>query len=317
MSIFTCCEREDESKYIHPCSCPSASVVCESEEINPTLCGFSEYRGGGITPSVPPLKYSTETFNEERIIKNWSCICDAYKVKEDLNYNISIAKTFDTSEENCATSTGSPVQFTNTKTGYGPDYDEDSVCVGSKIIIGPSTYYYNLVYEPNAIYSPLNSTVSTTVSQRIIDAGSFYYFDESSCGGSPYAQRKRIKTWTLSVPDTEALAIARETPVTGNSCSSLWETRSTGFSFIDRTSGYTIECSGLIVGLEYEVTPSIRKRTAVIGSYGAWEDVTVSPATFTATDTTKTIDNGGDPIELDHVQGYEYQITGANIEKKA
>jgi ribosomal protein L18E len=65
------------------------------------------------------------------------------------------------------------------------------------------------------------------------------------------------------------------------------------------------------------VTPSIKKRTAVIGSYGAWEDVTVSSTSFTATDTTKTIDNGGDPIELDHVQGYEYQITGVNIEKKA
>jgi hypothetical protein len=314
MSIFTCCEREDETKYIHPCGCPSASVVCESEQINPTLCGFSEYSGGGTTPSVPPLKYSTETFNEERIIKDWDCTCDAYKVKDVIDYNISIAKTFDTSAENCATSTGSPVQYTRTQTAYGPDY-EDGVCVGSKITIGPDTYYYNLAYESSG--SPFNSTVSTTVSQRIIDAGSFFYFDPSSCGGAPYAQRKRIKTWTLSAPDTEALAIARETPVTGTSCSSLWETRSTGFSFIDRTSGYKIECSNLAVGVEYEVIPSIRKRTAVIGSYGAWEDVTVSSTSFTATATTETIDSNGNPIALDHIQGYEYEITGVNIEKKA
>tara|TARA_R110000751_G_scaffold305228_1_gene421473 strand:+ start:73 stop:300 length:228 start_codon:yes stop_codon:yes gene_type:complete len=73
----------------------------------------------------------------------------------------------------------------------------------------------------------------------------------------------------------------------------------------------------LVVGLEYEVTPSIRKRTAVTGSYGAWEDVTVSPTSFTATATTETIDNSGNPIALDYIQGYEYEITGVNIEKKA
>ena len=294
MSIFTCCERGDETKYLHTCACPSASVICESEEVNPTLCGFSEYSGGGTTPSVPPLKYSTETFNEERIIRDWDCTCGAYKVKEELDYNISIAKTFDTSVEDCATSTEPPVQFTNTQTSYGPDY-EDYVCVGSKITIGPNTNYNNLVYEASG--SPFNSTVSTTVSQRIIDAGSFFYFDPSSCGGQPYAQRKRIKTWT--------------------SCSSLWETRNTGFSFIDRTSGYAIECSDLIVGFEYDVTPSIRKRTAVIGSYGVWEDVTVTPVTFTATATTETIDQSGGPIPLDHIQGYEYEITAVSIEKTA
>ena len=314
MSIFTCCERGDETKYLHTCACPSASVICESEEVNPTLCGFSEYSGGGTTPSVPPLKYSTETFNEERIIRDWDCTCGAYKVKEELDYNISIAKTFDTSVEDCATSTEPPVQFTNTQTSYGPDY-EDFVCVGSKITIGPNTNYNNLVYEASG--SPFNSTVSTTVSQRIIDAGSFFYFDPSSCGGQPYAQRKRIKTWTLSVPDTDALAIARATPVAGTSCSSLWETRNTGFSFIDRTSGYAIECSDLIVGFEYDVTPSIRKRTAVIGSYGVWEDVTVTPVTFTATATTETIDQSGGPIPLDHIQGYEYEITAVSIEKTA
>jgi len=78
-----------------------------------------------------------------------------------------------------------------------------------------------------------------------------------------------------------------------------------------------MECSGLIVGLEYEVHPSIRKRTAVIGSYGAWEDVTVAPTSFIATATTETVDQSGSPIALDHIQGYEYEITGANIEKKA
>jgi hypothetical protein len=73
----------------------------------------------------------------------------------------------------------------------------------------------------------------------------------------------------------------------------------------------------LVVGLEYEVKPAIRRRTAVIGSFGVWEDVTVTPVTFTATATTETIDQSGSPIALDHIQGYEYEITGVNIEKTA
>ena len=61
------------------------------------------------------------------------------------------------------------------------------------------------------------------------------------------------------------------------------------------------------------MTPLIRKRTAVIGSYGPWEDVTVSASTFTATSDTESFA----AVALDHIQGYEYEITGVNIEKKA
>jgi len=146
------------------------------------------------------------------------------------------------------------------------------------------------------------------------------YFNESNedpCVGQVEISLTGSGTAVLSIEDTEADAIARETPTTGTSCSSLWETRSTGFSWVKRTSGYTIECENLVIGLQYEVTPSIRKRVAIIGSYGAWEDVAVTPVTFTASATTETIDNGGDPIALDHIQGYEYEITGVNVEKKA
>ena len=135
--------------------------------------------------------------------------------------------------------------------------------------------------------------------------------------GGTYTQKNNlVQTYTLSNIDTATDAEERATKVVGTSCSSLLETRDTGFSWIKRTSGYTIECSNLAVGVEYEVIPSIRKRTAVIGSYGAWEDVTVSSTSFTATATTETIDSSGNPIALDHIQGYEYEITGVNIEKK-
>ena len=58
MSIFTCCEREDETKYLHTCACPSATFSCESDQISPTLCGLSEYSGFA---SSPPIKYTRES----------------------------------------------------------------------------------------------------------------------------------------------------------------------------------------------------------------------------------------------------------------
>ena len=127
---------------------------------------------------------------------------------------------------------------------------------------------------------------------------------------------------TLSEEDTELDAVNRETPVNGTSCSSTYEVRGTtdtSFSWQIRTSGYTIECDDLLIGIEYEVTPLIRRRTVVLPSsnFGAWEDVMVTPVSFIATATTHTIDDAGNPIDLDHISGYEYEITGVNIEKKA
>ena len=59
MSIFACCEREDETKYLHPCGCPSATFSCESEQVYATLRGVSEFSNSsaGITPSSPPKRY--------------------------------------------------------------------------------------------------------------------------------------------------------------------------------------------------------------------------------------------------------------------
>ena len=116
---------------------------------------------------------------------------------------------------------------------------------------------------------------------------------------------------TLSSADTDSDAINRETTVDGTLCSSLWSTRDTGFSWVIRTSSYKIECADLINGLRYQVTPTIRRRTAVIGSEGSWSNITVSAITFTATSDTKSLPS----VALGHIQGYEYQITGVTIEE--
>jgi hypothetical protein len=133
---------------------------------------------------------------------------------------------------------------------------------------------------------------------------------------SPYSDEVGSYVATLSNEDTDQDAIDRaelDPPTTGTSCSSRWETRNTQFDWIKRSSEYTIECENLVIGCEYEVTPIIRKRTALDDGSGTWEDVTVASEIFTATAKTKTIG----PTSLDLIQGYEYEITGVNIEKTA
>ena len=239
MSIFTCCEREDETKYIHPCGCPFVRVICESEMKRARV---------GLFPN-------------------------------DDNTTL-------------------PTIYYKTRTIIFPCSGED----GSKRTdrwIPPAVTSVDQCPDANSFLSNLGGT-------KICSA-----FTSISCSGN------QEYIYDYLDPDSDEAALARTTPTTGRACSSLWETRSTDRFFTKRTSGYRLECNNLIVGLEYEVHPSIRKRTAVIDSYGAWEDVTVAPTSFIATATTETIDESGSPIALDHIQGYEYAITGANIEKKA
>lgn len=304
MSIFTCCQREDESKYLHgPCGCPSATFVCESEEINPALCGFSESDGYESTPPKKYLEVDVVASGEfTNYYSNGGGPCDKCDGKLQLRYTWGGSGSVSYSADNCSTTTNSD---------NGPWAGEDSwYCTfAGGDCSDPDSYDY--IADSNngetvVIWSALgfNGTpISSTEKETISNASN--------------PSDSREITSTLSQPDTDDNAVARETPVSSTSCSSLWETRSTDFSWVKRTSGYTINCSKLVVGLEYEVTPAIRKRTAVIGSYGAWEDVTVTPVTFTATDTTHTIDDEGEPIDLDHIQGWEYEITGVNIEKTA
>lgn len=281
MSFFECCERLDESKYLHLCACPSATFDCESSEQDAELCGFSEFTDEpGIVASVPPKKYRTKVSSEDHnSITTCSEACSAPQTivsgipsrtrsfDADCNFDDGVGGLFQTDFYSCILSPcSSSLSFSqNTFTGLNGNAQE----------------------------------VATSTTSKGFDSGSIVYLT------------------TLSVEDTETDALNRATPSAGTSCSSIYETRSTGFSFTKRTSGYTIACVDLVIGYEYEVTPAIRKRTAVIGSFGAWEDVAVTPVVFTATATTETIDDGGDPIDLDNIQGFEYEITSVNIEKTA
>lgn len=293
MSIFDCCERKDETKYIHTCSCPSAIAGCVSEEINPTLCGFSEFAG---YESSPPKKYRSRTnTGSGQTIRITTATGETYAT---TNIVIGGTRTYD---DSCVVSGNYTFtkSYTSTEDGLlcsstSTTYNTEEVESTTSVIVGTTE-----TCTTQFVCTNPTSTVSATSYQK-----------GGGCGTN------RTGSWLvqLGTEDTEEQAIARETtPVAGTSCSSLWQIRSTGFDWTIRTSEYTIECSNLITNLEYEVSPLIRKRTAVIDSEGAWEDVTVTPVIFTATSDTETFA----PVALGHIQGYEYQITGVSIERPA
>jgi hypothetical protein len=309
MSIFTCCERVDETKYFHTCGCPSASFTCESESIIPSLCGWQEAPYGAAT--VPPKKYtsmsvvlsgSSNTEPRESTCGDFSA---TFSATTEQFSGSAVYSSFDNADPPSCSSVNE-VSFS-----LAYDETEKSVecnpppapnCDGCSVVSVATNFAYgysesSIPYDSWWEGSYLNQTISKLGATDGINPG--------------WYESNALLTKTISSEDTEILAAGRSTPSAGTSCSSLWSTRDTGFSWTKRTSSYEIECANLINGLQYLVTPTIEKRTAVIGSEGAWEDVTVSATTFTATSDTKSFA----AVALGHIQGYEYQITGVTIEK--
>lgn len=280
-----CCSRSDGSSYILPC-CPSATFNCESEQFDYELCGFSEYQ----TPSSPPKKYRRKegagTLHWRPKTQNGSNASTAYYRKFDYYTQYSAL--------DCST----------TSVGNGDDHISRSSVGGGWPTCDVPDFFGSSTFK-----------VEDTISSNTLK------LRQKVFGYNPVPTPSTLcsnsGTETLSDEDTDADAISRATGASGTSCSSRWETRNTQFDWIKRTSGYKIECSALVVGATYTVTPSIRKRTAQDDGSGTWEDVTVTPVDFTATSDTETIDDGGDFIELDSIQGWEYEITAVSIEKKA
>lgn len=287
-SQLTCCEREDGSKYWHKCNCPQATFTCESEQFDYELLGFSEY-----VESTPPKKFKNQTLSGTRDAPDG---CDFGCSGSSRKETQSGVRYWDEA--------GSP--FSPPSSTAQKEYFRSGTSLGTTSNPNSATRD-NLWINGNSVCQARDLTSQTATWYQ-----SSLSFVTCSCPCMTGSL-----TATLGSEDTEADAQARATGVSGTSCSSRWETRNSEFEWIKRTSGYKIECTSLIVGIEYTVKPTIRRRTAQDDGSGAWEDVTVTPVDFTATSDTETVDDGGNFIELDSIQGWEYEITGVIIEKKA
>jgi hypothetical protein len=266
--------------YVNLCGCPSVAVVCESEEKTATLCGFNEigydHPGHGVEPSVPPKRYLVRVRGLTRSI-NSPYPCDFYYAPTTTTATYS--------SDTCSLSRSGPI--------YSKYYGDTPSCPAGGII---NTFVDGL--DPagliNATYTNTSILWSTTL------------------GGNGTETRSE----NLNTEDTESSALARATATSGTSCSSLYQLRTTSFSFTKRTSTYTATASNLVIGVQYEGCVRIRRREAYSGTVPsgadtAWYDVEPDTiAAFTATDTEEEV---ATDVALPNAQGYEYEVVGAYV----
>lgn len=279
LQFYSCC-RDVEGNFIQVCGCecPEGELVCVSEERVAALCGYNEF----INPSSPPKTYLRRTHNNSiSLYDPCSENCNA----PERRISAILFRQYTISSADCSeTDTGQDSYFVE-------NYDCTLNPCGSSLESSVLTFSD----VPNA---PLPNAISSTE----------LFWDSGLNAGL-----REIRRTTLSIEDTEDNAIARAEITEGESCSSLWEVRDIAFTFVKRTVSYSINLINLADGQDYRVRPVIRKRTAVVGDVGEWEDVSVDWESFTASGDTQTIG----PVDLPHVQGWEYEITNFDVEPEA
>jgi len=293
--------------YINLCGCPSVAVVCASESKTATLCGFDEFEDlPSIAASIPPKKYRKRVANGYDTETRWSCnlACSPTRVlqKKDITttnfnkeevYDVDDCSILETLEEGV-------VVVTNYETRF-PD-------CGSTVKSTVTTVPF---------YPGLNvGDVTSTIELKYIFNYSQDCFSGGACAGQICRQNYNEYTTTLSIEDTEADALARAISISGTSCSSLYQLRTTSFSFTQRTATYTATASNLVVGVQYEGCVRIRRRqsysgTVPPGADTAWYDV--EPDTIAAFTPTATEEEVATDEALPNVQGYEYEVVGAYV----
>lgn len=293
--------------YVNLCGCPSVEVVCTSEQKAATLCGFSEYEDLPlIAASTPPKKYRKRVANKYDSETRWSCnlACTPNRVLRDKTVtttNFNKEEVYDV--DDCSTS---------------ETLEEGVIVVTHYITSSPdcgSTVDYTITSVP--FYpGPTNGDVISTTELRYIFNYSQDCFSGGACAGQICRQNYNEYTTILSVEDTEADALARAIGTSGTSCSSLYQLRTTSFSFTQRTSTYTATASNLVIGVQYEGCVRIRRREAYSGTVPsgadtAWYDV--EPDTIAAFTATATEEEVATDVDLPNEQGYEYAIVGAYV----
>lgn len=283
--------------YINRCGCPSVAVVCTSENKTATLCGYNEFN----TASVPPKKYRKKVDITHYSSANYSCCSGGVIKVNDQAVEVTARNyTYEYNANDCS--------FTTIGENGQLDYTTFIVCTNtvSSTSTGP-------ISTIGASEYTVNSTTNKTA-----DSSTRTFQTTGPCPTLPYLRSEVNHTGeiNLSIEDTEADALARETATTGTSCSSIYQLRTTLFNFTKRTATYSATVTNLVVGVEYEGCVRIRKRESYSGTPPAgadteWEDVepdTIS--SFTATDTEEEV---ATDVDVPNAQGYEYEVVSAHV----
>lgn len=276
MGIQCCTDSNDERYAQDSCyGCPSVQLITKSVSKTATLCGWSEATdGGAFTPSSPPKKYRklTITLSGSATGEDRSAC--------GLDYN-----------DLSASCSGSAIYTVNPESGACSKLSGDDTTVSTETTRtveceGPGNCEGCSVVSNTENESPFGTAGSgftswfTAIANDSVDS-------TVQASGWPEIGRffddNRISTSVISDEDFEADALARAEETEGTSTSSIWQTRSTGFSFTKRTSSWCVLCTGLVPGRSYSGTVPLQKREAVIGTTDDWEAQASATFSFTAT----------------------------------
>ena len=289
------------------------------------LCGWVETDGNESTPPKVYKKMTAEdsgTGESEQLTYTCGDPDDPDEPSQSITYtpnttvytgSQSIESTFDTATSSSLCSYGTPeegsIGATITRRTVGDPENPPFGC-GNKI-----------VKDNVQTYGPVNVFGGTIRYNRLLRFGGWWQFrtiDSSTVASTFTAAFSGGKTsvFTISSEDTDAAVVARTTlielpngGIAAATPKTLWETRSTGIYFDYQQCEFQIECKGLVKGLTYKATAEVRRRTAVIGSYGEWSDVSFTPQTFVATGEDQKLPGDEQYYTLPQAQGYEYEIT--------
>jgi len=271
---------------LNECTPPSATIDYVSETLNVSLCGFEEFTNFLDIEQSTPVKY--------------------YKRKEsnrDYNYTVYYGA------EQCATV---PVFIFSGNPKKVWQYDPDCI-----LAIQEDAEYERQYYDSNYINGVCVGEYdnTTTLTHGAFNEGTIVSTTQKDVNFN----NQVTGTIVLSEEDTEQAALDRAIeagPIIDNLRTSIWEVRTYQKEFVKQVSKYRIHLNFLKEDSHYKVTPIIQRRSLVLESgSGPWEEVEVDPFLFTATSNVHTIDDEGEMIELDHVQGYEYRMWDLTIEE--
>ena len=271
---------------LNECTPPSATIDYVSETLNVSLCGFEEFTNFLDIEQSTPVKY--------------------YKRKEsnrDYNYTEYYGA------EQCATV---PVFIFSGNPKKVWQYDPDCI-----LAIQEDAEYERQYYDSNYINGVCVGEYdnTTTLTHGAFNEGTIVSTTQKDLN----VNNQITGTIVLSEEDTEQAALDRAIeagPIIDNLRTSIWEVRTYQKEFVKQVSKYRIHLNFLKEDSDYKVTPIIQRRSLVLESgSGPWEEVEVDPFLFTATSNVHTIDDEGEMIELDHVQGYEYRMWDLTIEE--
>lgn len=295
---IVCCTRQDDTKYLHKCTCPNISAGTEGTSKFIQLCGYFEF-----VPSDPVKRY------KER------------RVSASASYNFTGG--------DCDASTG-PYPFS--ESGSDTAFEQYTFNDNGFCVIDQSTRFWNLSgstttcsgTESDSVSAAAGFTFPTSVQSRgccvgIISVGGGVSDTSTTRTSSATSSlSSSTHTITLSNEDTEEIAEERTEatvlpPTYSFSRTQLYESRGTSPSLTKRELRYFLLLRDLQPERTYTYQVGRSRRTIKVNSgstpdeIGDWEKLNPITGTFIATKRYELIDGTLNPSITDEqfeAEGY-------------